>query len=80
MAENPTKMTVNETRLRSFVKSVIYRLISIVGTAVLTWLITRDIGKTASITVLNQLFLIFLYFSSERTWNKIHWGRNAHVP
>jgi uncharacterized membrane protein len=68
-------LTFKESRTRSLVKSVSYRLMSISGTALLTWLITRSVGKTLSITIANQLFLIFLYYSSERLWNRIKWGK-----
>ena len=73
-AKNET-VSFKESRTRSLVKSISYRLMSITGTAILTWLITRSFGKTLSITIANQLFLIFLYYSAERLWNRIKWGK-----
>ena len=64
-----------ETRLRSFVKSLIYRILSITGTGILTWIITGDIRETISITLVIQIFLIILYYVFERVWNKVNWGR-----
>ena len=64
-----------ETRLRSFVKSLIYRILSITGTGILTWIITGGIRETISITLVIQIFLIILYYVFERVWNKVNWGR-----
>jgi uncharacterized membrane protein len=70
-----SKVNFQETRLRSLVKAIIYRVISIVGTSLLSWLITRDLRETLTITLAIQVFLIVLYYSSERAWNRISWGR-----
>ena len=66
-----------ETRLRSLVKAIVYRILSLTGTAILSWAITRDITETLSITAAIQLFLMILYYVSERVWNRITWGRIA---
>jgi uncharacterized membrane protein len=76
---NDGEITVRESRKRSLVKSVIYRIISIIGTAILSWIITRDIGKTLSITLTIQVFLIILYYVYERIWNNIDWGREVEI-
>ncbi len=68
---------VKESRLRSLVKSVVYRLISIIGTGLLTWSITGDIGQALSITAVIQVFLIILYYVYERVWNGINWERKV---
>jgi uncharacterized membrane protein len=79
MTVNQPKVTFNESQARSVVKSLTYRVMSIIGTGIVTWIITRNIGKTLSITFANQLFLIMLYYFSERFWNRIHWGKNIHI-
>lgn len=73
------KLTFKESRIRSLVKSVIYRILSICGTGILTWLITRELGKTLSITLASQIFLICLYYLSERVWNRVHWGKKLYT-
>ena len=72
-------LAVKESRLRSLVKSLIYRVVSIIGTGILTWTITRDVGKAISITLVVQAFLIILYYAYERIWNKINWGRKTEA-
>jgi len=64
-----------EYRLRSIVKSLVYRILSILGIGILGWLITRDVKETTLITVAFQAYLSVLYYVYERVWNKINWGR-----
>ena len=71
--------SIRESRARSLVKSIIYRIISFIGTAILSWIITRDIGKTLTITLSIQIFLIILYYVYERIWNNIDWGREIQI-
>ena len=77
--EDRNNLAFRESRLRSLVKSLAYRIISIVGTAVLTWVVTRNIRETVSITLVIQVFLAILYYSSERIWDKINWGRKLET-
>lgn len=73
--ENFENLTLKESRSRSLVKSLIYRILAIFGTGVMVWFITKDIKEVISTTIAIQVFLIILYYSNERIWNRIHWGR-----
>ncbi len=73
--ENPKGWAFRESRSRSLVKSLTYRIVSIVGTGILTWIITGDVTEAISITASIQVFLAVLYYSCERLWNRISWGR-----
>jgi uncharacterized membrane protein len=75
LKEDNKSLVFTESRLRSLVKSLIYRIVSIIGTTIISWIITKDIKETISITVVIQVFLIIIYYSSERVWNRINWGR-----
>ena len=77
--EHTKTLAVKESRLRSLVKSLIYRIVSIAGTGILTWIIIRDIREAVSITLTTQVFLIILYYTYERIWNKIKWGRKIEA-
>ena len=68
-----------ESRLRSLVKSLFYRIASIAGTSILTWIVTRDVAQTISITIYIQMFLAILYYSFERIWDRINWGRRTEL-
>ena len=69
------KVDFKESRIRSLVKAMVYRILSITGTGILTWAVTEDMGDTAIITLVIQVFLIVLYYSSERIWDRISWRR-----
>jgi len=77
--EGPRNLVFRESRLRSLVKSLTYRILSIIGTGILSWVITKDIKETVSITITIQVFLIVLYYSYERIWDKIDWGRKIQI-
>ncbi len=66
-----------ESRSRSIVKSLVYRLLSILGIGVLGWLVTRDLQETTLITIVFQIYLTILYYVYERVWNRINWGRGT---
>ncbi|MFC1871657.1 DUF2061 domain-containing protein [Chloroflexota bacterium] len=72
-------MSFRESRLRSFIKSLVYRVLSLSGTAILTWFITGDMVETITITLAIQVFLIVLYYIYERIWDRINWGRNIET-
>ena len=72
---NTEELICHETLPRSFIKSIIYRLLSLVGTVVITWIITKNVSETIIITMEIQAFLVVLYFFYERLWNRIQWGK-----
>ena len=73
--DEKVSLVFRETRLRSLVKAIIYRVISLSGTIGISWLVTRDLKETLALTIAIQLFLIVLYYVSERVWNRVGWGR-----
>ncbi len=79
ITEDTKNLAFGESRLRSLVKSIAYRIISIAGTGILTWIVTNDARETVSITLIIQVFLVILYYSYERIWDKIRWGRKIKV-
>lgn len=77
MNNNDNRTVFSETRLRSLVKTITYRAVSIIGTMIITWFLTHDIEKMLSITFSIQIFLIVLYYFSERLWDRVKWGRSV---
>ena len=75
-AKSPS-LVFKETRTRSLVKAVVYRVISLTGTTLISWFITKDVKETLILTVVIQIFLIVLYYVSERAWNRISWGKKV---
>ncbi len=61
---------------RSLAKTITYRLLIIVATFVVVYIMTGDIDATTHITVVTSIVNTVLYFIHERIWNRIHWGKH----
>lgn len=67
-------LSVYETKLRSFLKAVSFRLIEItVDTIILSFFVTPPVAFGLSVTL--ELICLLLHFVFERIWNKIQYGR-----
>jgi uncharacterized membrane protein len=64
-----------EHHKRSLAKTVTYRLLIIVSTFAVTYLITGNIEITIGVTFFANLLNTVLYYAHERVWNNIHWGK-----
>lgn len=58
---------MKETKLRSFTKSIIWRVISII----ITWIVVGSLSATLIAAGLSMI----AYYIHERVWNKILWGK-----
>jgi len=68
-------MFQGDTRLRSWVKSIVWRVIGIIILAGLSWLITHNWQQTTLITGIFHAVRLILYYFHERAWEHISWGR-----
>ncbi len=64
-----------DSRARSWVKSIVWRVIGIVILGALAWLFTRDWEQTTWITITFHAIRLVLYYYHERAWERIGWGR-----
>ena len=64
-----------ESKRRSMVKALTWRLWAIIVLAGISYLMTYNITESVSITVLFNVIQIFLYFVHERIWNRVKWGK-----
>ena len=67
-------MQLKETRARSIVKSISYRLMSIIIDIGVAYFFTRKLSLSLGIVLLVNAYSTFLYYGHERIWNKIRWG------
>ncbi|CAM1353433.1 DUF2061 domain-containing protein [Tenacibaculum insulae] len=65
----------SENPLRSFVKSVSWRVIGTIDTVLISWIITGELTLAFSIGSIELVTKMVLYFFHERIWNKIKWGK-----
>jgi uncharacterized membrane protein len=63
-----------ETRLRSWIKSVTWRVLGILILGVITWYFTGSWTQTTWITLTFHTIRIILYYFHERLWLRIKWG------
>jgi uncharacterized membrane protein len=67
-----------DTKRRSWVKSVTWRMIGIVLLGLVSYLITNDWKTMTKITVLFHGIRVILYYYHERIWERISWGKILH--
>lgn len=67
-----------DTRARSWMKSVTWRVLGIAILGLISYLITRDWKEMAVITVVFHAIRVVLYYYHERVWHRVSWGTIQH--
>lgn len=67
------------TPLRSFVKGLSWRVISIFVLCAITWFFTGDLTVTGKIGALDSFVKIWLFFGHERVWHQIPFGKRIDI-
>ena len=65
----------SEKPLRSFVKSISWRIIGTLDTVLISWLVTGALSVAFAIGSIEMITKMVLYFFHERVWNIIKWGK-----
>ena len=60
---------------RSIVKTLTYRILIIISTFTISFMVTGKLEMTLGITTAATIVNTLIYFTHERVWNKIHWGK-----
>lgn len=88
MEQSPEKLTddaakdLRESRVRSLLKAVSYRIIGTLTTAGLTFLVTGDIQFAVTMGVVEPVAKIIIYYLHERAWQAVPRGtvrRLTHI-
>jgi len=66
---------LGDTHLRSWVKSIVWRVFGIIILGAIAWMITHDWQETTIITTIFHIIRTVLYYFYERGWNRVSWGR-----
>ncbi len=69
-----------ETKKRSIAKAISWRVIAMVITSALVLILTGEWGFAATIGLADTSLKFFIYFSHERLWNRITYGREDKQP
>ncbi len=67
-----------DTRIRSWTKSIVWRIIGILLLGGITQLVTRDWREMTLITAAFHAIRVVLYYVHERVWEHVGWGRVKH--
>lgn len=76
--KNTDKKIKNESHLRSWTKSIVWRIIGILLLWVISWVVLKDWKEVTLITIVFHVIRFILYYFHERVWDKIHWGITKH--
>jgi adenylylsulfate kinase len=66
---------MKDSRIRSVIKALTWRVIATSTTMSLVYLGTGDIELMAHIGIADVLIKLFFYFVHERAWGRIKWQR-----
>jgi uncharacterized membrane protein len=66
---------MSDTQQRSLVKAITWRATGTLDTFLISWLITGQPLIAASISAIEVLTKIVLFWFHERVWNRVKWGR-----
>lgn len=69
---------MNETKLRSFLKAISWRVIATTITFLAALLLTGETVTALEIGALDLIAKLIVYFLHERVWGKIKLGRKLH--
>jgi uncharacterized membrane protein len=66
---------IMETRTRSFLKTIIYRVAAVITITTLTWIYTGDLYTVTQVAIAYNIIVWSFYYIHERIWARIKWGR-----
>ncbi len=73
-------ISLKDTKARSLVKGISWRIIGTIDTFLLAYLFLGEFKLAGPIALTEVATKIFLYFIHERLWNLVAWGREkSHV-
>ncbi|MEY4731069.1 MAG: hypothetical protein RL681_15 [Candidatus Parcubacteria bacterium] len=65
----------SETKLRSLVKAVVWRVIATIVTFGMLYVLTGKVVQSIEATIVAAFVSMIAYYFHERLWNTIAWGR-----
>ena len=66
---------MKETRKRSIAKSILWRIICIIVSVFVSFILTARWDVAVAIGTLYNIITMFLYYFHERIWNRVNWGK-----
>ncbi|TNF69976.1 MAG: DUF2061 domain-containing protein [Gammaproteobacteria bacterium] len=69
-----------DTHYRSLLKAISWRIISVIFTTLISWIITGSFKIAISIGIIDVAVKIFLFYFHERIWQRIKLGKMKRKP
>ncbi len=69
---------MKETRKRSVMKAVSWRITATLTTIIIVFLFTKNVAVSIGIGVIEGIAKVLWYYGHERLWEHIPWGRAVH--
>lgn len=70
-----SKVNFNETKSRSVMKAISWRIVCIAVGIIILWLITHSWEEVTLFIIAYNIVMIVIYVFHERFWNRIGWGK-----
>lgn len=67
---------MKETHLRSWTKSLVWRLAGFIILGAITYVYTGEWTESIAISSIFNILRFFLYYLHERMWDNISWGKH----
>ena len=64
-----------ESHYRSIAKTLTWRVLATAITFSVAWILTGQLDKAAQIGILDTLIKLGAYYSHERVWNRLQFGK-----
>jgi uncharacterized membrane protein len=68
-----------ESRLRSLLKALSWRVVATTTTAIIAWFITGDVATAIAIGGIEFVAKFFIYYGHERAWQLVPRGTIRHI-
>ena len=63
-----------ETKTRSIVKSITWRILATLTTIILVVIFTKNFKIAISVGIFETIAKSIIYYTHERVWTKVKWG------
>ena len=71
-------MAFRESRWRTIVKAVTFRIVVIIADTTVIYFITGSLKIAASVITFTNVTSTIAFIVHERAWNRIHWGKDKN--
>ena len=68
-----------ETKTRSITKAILWRLVAVTNSFVISWLFFETIAAALGAALAMNVTGLIIYYVYERVWNRVNWGKVAEA-